>query len=56
MKAAGLRVEQVDGGVKDSMRQDYRARFELPKEDPDAIDILLFTEVGSEVWITSSVT
>ena len=48
LKAAGLRVEQVDGGVKDSMRQDYRARFELPKEDPDAIDILLFTEVGSE--------
>lgn len=48
LKAAGLRVEQVDGGVKDSMRQDYRARFELPKEDPDAIDILLFAEVGSE--------
>ena len=48
LKAAGLRVEQVDGGVKDSMRQEYRARFELPKEDPDAIDILLFTEVGSE--------
>lgn len=48
LKAAGLRVEQVDGGVKDSMRQDYRARFELPKEYPDAIDILLFTEVGSE--------
>lgn len=48
LEAADLRVEQVDGGVKDSMRQDYRARFELPKEDPDAIDILLFTEVGSE--------
>lgn len=45
---AGLRVEQVDGSVKDSMRQEYRARFELPKEDKDAIDILLFTEVGSE--------
>lgn len=48
LKAAGLRVEQVDGGVKDLMRQDYRARFELSKEKPDAIDILLFTEVGSE--------
>lgn len=44
----GYRVEQVDGGVKDTMRQEYRARFELPKEDDDAIDILLFTEVGSE--------
>ena len=56
LKAAGLRVEQVDGGVKDSMRQDYRARFELPKEDPDAIDILLFTEVGSEGLDYQSVT
>lgn len=45
---AGLRVEQVDGSVKDAMRQEFRARFELPKEDTDAIDILLFTEVGSE--------
>ena len=48
LKAAGLRVEQVDGSVKDIMRQELRARFELPKEDKDAIDILLFTEVGSE--------
>lgn len=45
---AGLRVEQVDGSVKDTMRQEFRARFELPKDDKDAIDILLFTEVGSE--------
>ena len=45
---AGLRVEQVDGSVKDAMRQEFRARFELPKEDTDAIDILLLTEVGSE--------
>lgn len=44
----GLRVDQVDGGVKDAMRQELRARFELPKEDNYAIDILLFTEVGSE--------
>ena len=48
LKAVGLRVEQVDGSVKDIMRQELRARFELPKEDKDAIDILLFTEVGSE--------
>lgn len=45
---AGLRVAQVDGGVKDGMRQELRANFELPKKDKDAIDILLFTEVGSE--------
>ena len=48
LEEAGLRVAQVDGGVKDSMRQELRARFELPKDDNDAIDILLFTEVGSE--------
>ncbi len=48
LKEAGLRVEQVDGSVKDSVRQEYRARFEFPKENLDAIDILLFTEVGSE--------
>lgn len=48
LEDAGLRVAQVDGGVKDSMRQELRARFEMPKDDHDAIDILLFTEVGSE--------
>lgn len=44
----GYRVEQVDGGVKDEQRYAFKARFELPKEEEDAIDILLFTEVGSE--------
>lgn len=48
LQKAGLRVEQVDGSVKDEIRQDLRARFELPPEDTNAIDILLFTEVGSE--------
>ena len=48
LEDAGLRVAQVDGGVKDSIRQELRARFEMPKDDNDAIDILLFTEVGSE--------
>lgn len=45
---AGLRVGQVDGSIKDTIRQDLRAKFELPKSDPEALDILLFTEVGSE--------
>ena len=44
----GYRVEQVDGSVKDEQRYEYKARFELPKSEADAIDILLFTEVGSE--------
>lgn len=46
--ACGLRVEQVDGSVKDEQRYELKQRFELEKTNPDAIDILLFTEVGSE--------
>ena len=46
--ACGLRVEQVDGSIKDEQRYALKQRFELEKTDPDAIDILLFTEVGSE--------
>lgn len=47
-KDKGLRVEQVDGSVKDEQRYELKRRFELERENPDAIDILLFTEVGSE--------
>ncbi len=46
--ALGYRVEQIDGSVKDEERYILKGRFELPKDNPDAIDILLFTEVGSE--------
>lgn len=45
---SGLRIAQIDGSVKDDDRYDLRGRFELDKSDPNAIDILLFTEVGSE--------
>lgn len=48
LKELGYRVEQIDGSVKDEARYIIRNRFELPKEDNNAIDILLFTEVGSE--------
>ena len=48
LRAEGYRVEQVDGSVKDADRQDIRGRFELPKDNNDAVDILLFTEVGTE--------
>ncbi len=48
LKDEGLRVAQVDGSVKDTQRQTLREQFELPKDNPDAIDIMLFTEVGSE--------
>jgi superfamily II DNA or RNA helicase len=44
----GVRVEFVHGGIKDDERYDLRERFVLPKNNPNAIDVLLFTEVGSE--------
>ena len=34
--------------MKDEQRYELKRRFELERENPDAIDILLFTEVGSE--------
>lgn len=46
--ALGYRVEQIDGSIKDEDRVTIRNRFELPKSDARALDILLFTEVGSE--------
>lgn len=48
LQQAGIRVEQIDGSVKGDARLDLRYRFELPRDNPEAIDILLFTEVGSE--------
>ena len=48
LKALNYRVAQINGSIKDDDRRDLRGRFELDKNDPDALDILLFTEVGSE--------
>lgn len=44
----GYRVAQVNGSVKDEERLALRQRFELPAENENALDILLFTEVGCE--------
>lgn len=44
----GYRVARIDGDVDDKTRQEYKARFELDKDDENSLDILLFTEVGSE--------
>lgn len=44
----GIRVAQIDGSVDDESRRELRKRFEMAKNEPEAIDILLFTEVGSE--------
>ncbi len=44
----GIRVGQVNGSIDDRERRDIRRRFKLPVSDPDALDVLLSTEVGTE--------
>ena len=44
----GIRVGFIYGGVNDEDRLDLRRRFELPQEDKDSIDVMLFSEVGCE--------
>lgn len=44
----GFRIGRIDGTIKDEDRRALRNRFMLPKEDEDAIDVMLFSEVGSE--------
>lgn len=44
----GFRIGRIDGTVKDEDRRALRERFMLSKGDSDAIDVMLFSEVGSE--------
>lgn len=44
----GVRVGLVHGGVPDDERRDLRARFAKDPSEPDAIDVLLSSEVGTE--------
>ena len=44
----GFRVGLVHGDVPDEERIDVRRRFQLEPAHPEAIDVLLFSEVGSE--------
>jgi hypothetical protein len=48
LRKAGVRVGLVHGGVADEERTALRKRFEKEKIEPDAIDVLLFSEVGCE--------
>ena len=43
-----IRYGLVHGDIKDVDRTDIRRRFALPKDDPDAFDVLLSSEVGCE--------
>jgi len=44
-----LRTAQVNGSIPDDERFRLRQCFALPKENPEAIDVLLFTEIGSTI-------
>ena len=47
----GYRVGMIHGDVPDEDRRELRKRFDptqTPKDDPNAIDIMLFSEVGCE--------
>lgn len=48
LMAKAIRVGLIHGGVGDDDRMELRRRFELPREDPDCLDVMLFSEVGCE--------
>lgn len=47
-RRSGSRVGVVHGGVPDEERAILRRRFSLPKDDAEAIDVMLSSEVGCE--------
>ena len=48
LKADGFRVGMVHGGTPDEDRVELRNRFEMQREQEDALDVLLFSEIGCE--------
>ncbi|MBG1269290.1 DEAD/DEAH box helicase [Nostoc sp. WHI] len=48
LQSAGYKVEVITGEVEDAIREHLRERFRLPRKHPDALDILLSSEVGCE--------
>jgi superfamily II DNA or RNA helicase len=48
LEDGGPRVGLVHGDVPDEDRVEIRRRFRLPNDHPEALDVLLFSEVGSE--------
>ncbi|NLC58918.1 MAG: DEAD/DEAH box helicase family protein [Armatimonadetes bacterium] len=46
--ARGLRVALIHGDIPDEERVTLRDHFSRPKEDPEAVDVLLSSEVGCE--------
>ena len=48
LRESGYRVGLIHGGVDNDERVALRTRFEKDPQDPDALDVLLFSEVGCE--------
>ena len=48
LKADGIRVGMIHGGVADEERLELRNRFEKPRTEHDSLDLMLFSEVGCE--------
>ena len=48
LSEAGIRAGLIHGDVPDEDRRALRERFALPGTNPDALDVLLFSEVGCE--------
>ncbi|MXV76740.1 DEAD/DEAH box helicase [Candidatus Poribacteria bacterium] len=48
LKADGIRVGMIHGGVPDEERRELSKRFEKSSADNDSLDIMLFSEVGCE--------
>jgi len=48
LTAHNIRVGLIHGDVPDEERTTLRERFSRPKGDPDALDVLLSSEVGCE--------
>ena len=48
LKQAQVRVGLIHGKIADDERRALRNRFSLPKEDSEALDVLLSSEVGCE--------
>lgn len=48
LKDDGTRVGMIHGGTPDEERIKLRGLFELPKDQEDSLDVLLFSEIGCE--------
>ncbi len=48
LRANGVRVGMLHGGTPDEERLALRNRFEMPRDDKNTLDVLLFSEIGCE--------